>query len=285
MNKILTIITINYNNLEGLKKTFDSIFNQTFQDFEYIVIDGGSTDGSKDYIEANQDKIDYWISEKDNGVYHAMNKGILKSSGKYLNFMNSGDLFFNKLILELTINKFDSEKDLYYGDLIVEDNSKVIGHTTHAEKVNFIYFLNHCLPHQASFYKTELFQKNGLYDEKYKFISDWSFAFECIVLKKCTYEKINKFIAIYDNNGISSNINNADKIFQEKSNFLEENFKFTKSDFEDYNEIYFKSINLDKKRILQIIRISKSKFHFFILKLFSKIIYLTLPSKYKSLNY
>ena len=85
----LSIITINYNNLEGLKKTFESVFMQTYQDFEYIVIDGGSTDGSKEYIAENTDKINHWVSEPDKGVYHAMNKGIVKASGEYLLFIKT----------------------------------------------------------------------------------------------------------------------------------------------------------------------------------------------------
>lgn len=86
MNKRLSIITINYNNLEGLKKTVESVVNQTWQEFEYIVIDGGSTDGSATYLESQNDKITYWVSEPDKGIYSAMNKGIAKATGEYLLF-------------------------------------------------------------------------------------------------------------------------------------------------------------------------------------------------------
>ena len=82
----LSIITINFNNAEGLKKTMESVFSQSFNDFEYLIIDGGSTDGSVEIIKQNK-KINYWISEKDNGIYDAMNKGILKSFGNYLLFL------------------------------------------------------------------------------------------------------------------------------------------------------------------------------------------------------
>ena len=96
----LSIITINYNNLAGLQKTFESVFNQTFQDFEYIVIDGGSTDGSKELIEQYHDKIDYWVSEPDSGIYNAMNKGIVRANGEYLQFLNSGDSLLGENILK-----------------------------------------------------------------------------------------------------------------------------------------------------------------------------------------
>lgn len=89
----LSIITVNLNNLEGLKKTYDSVVCQTFTDYEWLVIDGGSTDGSREFIEQHQDKFAYWCSEPDKGIYNAMNKGIVRAKGEYLNFMNSGDCF------------------------------------------------------------------------------------------------------------------------------------------------------------------------------------------------
>src|SRR5690606_20733259 len=92
---LLTIITINLNNLEGLKTTIESVLSQTWQEFEYIVIDGGSTDGGKEYIESQKTHLNYWVSEPDKGIYNAMNKGILKSSGKYLLFLNSGDHLYD----------------------------------------------------------------------------------------------------------------------------------------------------------------------------------------------
>ena len=85
----ISIITINYNNLNGLKNTIKSVLDQSFFDFEFIVIDGGSTDGSKGYIELNSAKINYWVSESDRGVYHAMNKGLSKVTGEFCLFLNS----------------------------------------------------------------------------------------------------------------------------------------------------------------------------------------------------
>ncbi len=90
----LSIITVNLNNKDGLQKTIDSVISQTFKDFEWIVIDGGSTDGSKELIEKYSDYISYWVSEPDKGIYNAMNKGIKVAKGDYLEFLNSGDIFF-----------------------------------------------------------------------------------------------------------------------------------------------------------------------------------------------
>ena len=99
-----SIITINYNNRDGLEKTIQSVINQTCQDFEFIIIDGGSTDGSVDIIKKYNDRINYWVSEPDKGIYNAMNKGILQAHGEYLNFMNSGDCFFDNEVLNKVNN-------------------------------------------------------------------------------------------------------------------------------------------------------------------------------------
>ena len=96
----LSIITINYNNQEGLKKTIESVVSQTMRDFEWIVIDGGSTDGGKEIIEQNKQCLDYWCSEPDKGIYHAMNKGIRASHGDYLMFLNSGDSLYDNKVIE-----------------------------------------------------------------------------------------------------------------------------------------------------------------------------------------
>ena len=99
MTKI-SIITINYNDKIGLSKTINSVLNQSWQKFEFIVIDGGSNDGGLEVIEQHKDKIDYWVSEPDKGVYNAMNKGIKVAKGEYLIFMNSGDTFYDDNVLE-----------------------------------------------------------------------------------------------------------------------------------------------------------------------------------------
>ena len=95
-----SIITINYNNADGLRRTIESVVSQTFDDYEYVIIDGGSTDGSVDVIKEYENKISYWVSEKDGGIYNAMNKGVKASNGEYLIFMNSGDVFYRDKVLE-----------------------------------------------------------------------------------------------------------------------------------------------------------------------------------------
>ena len=111
----LSIITINYNNLEGLKKTIESVCSQTYRDYEWIVIDGGSTDGSRELIEENKSHIHYWVSEPDNGIYHAMNKGIAQAKGDYCQFLNSGDYYIAPNTLQQVFSH-DELADVNYGD-------------------------------------------------------------------------------------------------------------------------------------------------------------------------
>ena len=101
----LSIITVNLNNKAGLQKTIESVFSQTFTDYEYLVIDGGSEDGSKELIKKYENKFVYWVSEKDKGIFNAMNKGILKASGEYLLFLNSGDYFYDSAVLDDVFDK------------------------------------------------------------------------------------------------------------------------------------------------------------------------------------
>ncbi|WP_291275238.1 glycosyltransferase, partial [Flavobacterium sp.] len=102
---MISVITVNYNNDNGLKKTIESVINQTYKNFEFIIIDGGSTDQSSEIIKNYQDKINYWVSEPDKGVYSAMNKGIKVANGDFLIFMNSGDVFINENVLQNVVPK------------------------------------------------------------------------------------------------------------------------------------------------------------------------------------
>jgi glycosyltransferase involved in cell wall biosynthesis len=114
MKQKVSIITINYNNLEGLKSTRDSIVCQTYSNYEWIVIDGGSNDGAKDYLTEHTSEISYWCSEKDSGVYNAQNKGLMKASGDYLIFMNSGDTFHSPSVLK-DITDMQLKEDIITG--------------------------------------------------------------------------------------------------------------------------------------------------------------------------
>lgn len=196
-----SIITVNYNNKEGLRKTIESVIHQSFRDFEYIVIDGGSTDGSKEILKEYDAYITYWVSEKDKGIYNAMNKGIKMAHGKYLNFMNSGDTYHSSSALE-AIAGIDTDEDFIIGGYYETD--KGVSHTIPPQDVTLLTLLKYTINHQATFIKRTLFDKR-LYDENYIIMADAKFNFQSIILDNCSVRLSKDIIADYDTNGISSN--------------------------------------------------------------------------------
>lgn len=211
-----TIITINYNNCEGLKHTIESIVSLKDSDYEFIIIDGGSTDGSVDIIKHHSAHITYWVSEKDNGIYHAMNKGISKSHGDYLVFMNSGDCFHTPDVLN-DVAKYQG--DIICGKVLKGDSTIPSGHDK--PTISMVDLMRGSLPHQAMFIKRELLIKHP-YDENYKIVSDWKFCIESIVIDNCSFQNIDTIIADYDTSGISTNSNGL--LPKEKKQILKDLF-------------------------------------------------------------
>jgi len=209
----ISIITINFNNCFGLEKTITSVINQTYKNIEYIVIDGGSMDGSIDIIKQHASGIDYWVSEKDNGIFHAMNKGISKATGEYLLFMNSGDCLINSNVLD-TIFSSPLKQDIVYGNVYLIDNESRSTWCPPA-KLSFDHFVQSSIPHQASFIKRRLFTKVGLYNEKMKISADWKFFLDAIVRHNCSYTKVEMFIAECEANGLSRKPDNQNLLREE----------------------------------------------------------------------
>lgn len=195
----LSIITINFNDSIGLNKTMNSVFDQTFKDFEYIIIDGGSEDGSVELIEQNQDRITHWVSEKDRGIYHAMNKGIETSQGNYLLFLNSGDTLASPTALVDFIDHPSFTGDVIYGDYKFENGNKI-----YPDNLYPSYFMKTSLPHQSTIFNKKVFELMGKYDEKYKIGADRAFFIKCYLSGKFIFQHINYFLTIFDLSGVSN---------------------------------------------------------------------------------
>lgn len=201
----LSIITINRNNAEGLRKTIESVIQQTYTDFEYIIIDGASTDGSVAVVKEFANKITYWISEPDKGIYNAMNKGVLKANGEYLLFLNSGDWLVDEILNE--IFAFNFNEDILYGNCILDfiDGSVEIEKRCAKDKLTFWDFFNSTLNHQATFIKKSIFDKTGLYNESYKIVSDVLYFINAIIYYEASYKYIDIEISHFDPYGIGNN--------------------------------------------------------------------------------
>lgn len=213
----LSIITINLNDKVGLQKTIDSVLCQTFTDYEYIVIDGGSTDGSIDLIEGYGNKISYWISEKDSGIYNAMNKGIRKAGGEYCYFLNAGDIFANADAL-ISVFVGDPHESFICGNFITDRKGVLTNENPYKGRdwsfaLYDIYFGDLC--HQAFFIKRDNFSKYELYKEDLRITSDWRLFFIAIGIHHESVLYVNVDIVIYNMEGLSSQIGGT-AIYEER---------------------------------------------------------------------
>lgn len=207
----LSVITINFNNLEGLKKTAESVINQTWKDFEWIIIDGGSTDGSKEYIINLNDNLNhsgwnpiaYWCSEPDKGIYNAMNKGIAKASGEYLNFMNSGDCYYKKNTLESFSMYFrNTNNDIIIGQEIRDPGELHRNNNITSENLARILTLHNLVCHQATFIRTYL-NRRYPYDETLNIVSDWKFFLTIFNIENINVVLVKSLIVVNEPNGVS----------------------------------------------------------------------------------
>ena len=241
----LSIITINYNNAEGLRKTLASVAAQTYRDIEHIIIDGGSTDGSidviRDYESANRSSIHpltiVWSSKKDKGIYNGMNIGIQRTTGDYIQILNSGDLLAADDVTERMKNALytvhhtpyteNGSPAILYGNMLKSyDGKTIINRDTCGGDMytpeSFLYFYKGTLNHDCAYICRDLFEKYGLYNEQMKICSDWEWYVRAIALggEKAVYTNIE--VTIFDMNGVSEAYGkNADIIKRERREYLE----------------------------------------------------------------
>ena len=208
MTKI-SVITINRNNRDGLRKTMQSVLEQDFDNFEYIVVDGASDDGSVEVIKEYEERFKQqgriafqYESKPDKGIFNAMNKGILKSNGEYLLFLNSGDYLVAGNVLS-SFARFNTIEDYVSGNIIIELDGKQQVRKT-PEKVDFLFFFNNSLHHQATFIRKRVFDIYGLYNEENKVKSDWEHSLRSLVVGKATYRHIEQLVSFFDISGVSS---------------------------------------------------------------------------------
>lgn len=271
MNPKISIITVNYNDKAGLQKTIKSVAEQSFKDFEFFVMDGGSTDGSKELLEENAALFTRWLSEPDRGIYHAMNKGIKMAKGEYLLFLNSGDSLYHSEVLAQVDQEITGEHGIYYGDIIYDEISKQTVRTF-PDRLTFGFFYEHNLSHQASFIKRTLFDEFFYYNESFKIVSDWEFFIYAICKKDVPYQHINNILTNYDATGLSSNVDNHVMMRKEREVTLEKYFAAFKDDY-----IFFPE--LQQKRMKQFLILKQNKVAWRVLKMAMSAIQFFLPKQ------
>ena len=199
----LSIITICYNE-PNLEQTCESIVNQTWQDFEWIVIDGGSNKETLDIFEKYKYRIDKFVSEPDDGIYNASNKGLKLATSEYIHFLNAGDSYYDFDVLK-NVFKRSYKEDVLYGEQqeIDRNNVKNIRYSKQP-KITKEFLITGCIQTSAAFIKRELFEKYGLFNENYKIVSDYEH-FVIFYKNGVKFKHLNFIISKFDKNGVSSN--------------------------------------------------------------------------------
>ena len=189
----ISVVTVCYNAVDCIEQTMLSVLDQTYHDIEYIIIDGGSTDGTVDIIKKYADRLAYWISEPDKGIYDAMNKGIAVATGDYINFMNAGDTFRDQSSIYTYVDVIKPESEIIYGDVIIKYHSRF-----QYRKPIWLDHLSECLPfcHQSVIVKTGLL-RDRQFDTSYRILGDYDFFYSCYKRGLC-FQYIPEALSVYD---------------------------------------------------------------------------------------
>ena len=248
----LSIITINYNNLAGLQKTMQSVFEQTFTDYEYIIIDGGSKDGSKEYIEQFADKLAYWVSESDEGIYDALNKGSRIAKGEFLHHLNSGDIFHSKHALSLLFRENPMEDFVYC-------NQDLPGYylKQYPDTLSYNFFCRDAVPHQATVIKRSFFEVAGPFSEAYRMGGDYKFFLEAVFLKQCSYRHVPITLTSFDMSGISTT--HSEQLRNEFTLIREESLPNLVKEFEKLYSAKKRLELVEKSRAFRFIKLIRQK--------------------------
>lgn len=262
----LSIITINRNNAVGLEKTLLSINAQTGKDFEHIIIDGASDDGSVDVIKKhdNGSVERRWVSEPDTGIYNAMNKGIRMAKGEYLQFLNSGDCLVDENVTEKMIKQLMilnenrvsvnlSELSVITGGMrLCKNGKKVFWNGKNTKTITFETLYSGSVNHSSSYIKKCLFDKYGLYDESLKIVSDWKFFLNVLILHNEPIEFVQIPVTLFDLSGISSI--NLEQRKKERREVLQELIpKLILADYDRMYPVYVRASRIMKSAFGRVV--------------------------------
>lgn len=224
----LSIVTINRNNAAGLEKTLQSVASQTFKEFEYVVVDGASTDSSVEVIKKYESRFVHlkWVSEPDSGIYNAMNKGIRMASGDYIQILNSADCLAAPDVTErmIAVLANSGNPSILYGNMIkcFPDGKTLVDKSFAGREITMLGLYIGTLNHDPAYILRDLFEKYGYYDESLRIVSDWKWYLQAIVLgdEKPQYTDID--VTLFDMTGISESDGSKDKIQKERQIVLKD---------------------------------------------------------------
>lgn len=262
----ISIITVCYNE-PNLEATCESVVAQTEQNFEWIVIDGGSDEKTQRIWQKYRHRINKFVSEKDSGIYNAMNKGIRLATGEYLLFLNAGDALEDAEVID-NIIKMKLDRDIVYGDVrpVGRGDGKRV--QTFPDFIERSYWIRHTICHNATFVKKSLFDEFGLYDETLRIVADWKKWLEFFLLRKCSYKHISLTVTRFDENGISTDPKRRWLLMKEREIILKDYFslKYIKQEENrvKYNNFWERlfSVKNDWNKRTKVLAVLGLKFRF-----------------------
>lgn len=213
----LSVITINRNNAEGLEKTMQSVAAQTFKEFEYILVDGASTDASVEVIKKYESGFNHlkWVSEPDKGIYNAMNKGICMATGEYIQVLNSADCLASSDVMERMLSALEKagNPSIFYGNMVkcFPDGKKLVDKCFAGQEITMLGMYMGSLNHDPVYIHRDLFEKYGCYDENLKIVSDWKWFLQAIIMGGEMPKYIDMDVTLFDMTGISETNKDLDK--------------------------------------------------------------------------
>lgn len=237
----LSIITINRNNAAGLEKTMRSVAAQTFKEFEYIVVDGASTDGSVEVIKKLEPDFASlkWVSEPDSGIYNAMNKGMRMASGEYIQILNSADCLASEDVIERMLSALENSgyPSILYGNMIkcFPDGRKMVDKSFKGQEITMLGMYTGTLNHDPAYIRRGLFDKYGFYDESLKIVSDWKWYLQALIFGGEKPEYVDLDVTLFDMTGISETNKELDR--SERKQVLDQ--LFPKAVLADYERFAF----------------------------------------------
>lgn len=222
-----SFITVCYNSKLTIERTIQSVLRQTDADIEHIIVDGQSSDGTMDIIQKYREHISHIISEKDNGLYDAMNKGIARASGDFILFLNADDYLFNETSISWAaalIEEDHRRADVYYGKVLIFDEVSGRANIWQAAKVSRFSLFRSAIPHPATFYSKEAFAKNGLFDLNYPIAADYEWTVRALLRNGLQFKRIDTLVAVFTKGGISTQPGLSKRIKAEKKQIAQAHY-------------------------------------------------------------